>query len=156
MAGLAREYALCTRWFCSVPGETWPNRDFVTSARSFGKTGQWNGLRTTRDTIFHRLSNVGASWRIYHDAVAQTWLYTGLYGKGAWAGMDRFFEDVKNDRLPAYSFIEPDYGIGSTKWYARYTGFTRLFGDTYGNSHHPEQAKSGAEFLAGEYLIAGI
>src|SRR5690242_3021177 len=24
LATLAREFAVCTRWFCSVPGETWP------------------------------------------------------------------------------------------------------------------------------------
>ncbi len=33
---LAREFAVCTRWHCSVPGETWPNRNFLHAATSDG------------------------------------------------------------------------------------------------------------------------
>ena len=32
ISALARDYAVCTQWFCSVPGETWPNRDFAVAA----------------------------------------------------------------------------------------------------------------------------
>ena len=28
LSTLAREYAVCNRWFASVPSETWPNRLF--------------------------------------------------------------------------------------------------------------------------------
>ncbi|MGH2394607.1 MAG: alkaline phosphatase family protein, partial [Candidatus Limnocylindria bacterium] len=34
LAELAREYAVCTRWHSSVPGATWPNRNFVHAATS--------------------------------------------------------------------------------------------------------------------------
>ncbi len=33
---LAREYAICDRWFSSLPGPTWPNRMFVHGASSAG------------------------------------------------------------------------------------------------------------------------
>jgi phospholipase C len=33
---LAREFAVCDRWFSSLPGPTWPNRFFVHAATSGG------------------------------------------------------------------------------------------------------------------------
>src|SRR5215472_12173796 len=38
LARLACEFAVCTRWFCSVPGETWPNRNFTHAAKSDANT----------------------------------------------------------------------------------------------------------------------
>jgi phospholipase C len=156
VSGLARNFAVCTRWFSSVPGETWPNRDFAVAARSFGRANQHYWVRDTTDTVFHRLQDAGASWRIYHDAIAHTYLYDRLYGQGGFKPLSQFFEDVEKDELPRYSFIEPDYGIGYNQWYARWSGFSKIWGDTRGNSHHPGQAHSMAEFIAGENLIAGI
>ena len=34
LSTLAREYTVCSRWFCSVPSETWPNRLFAHAATS--------------------------------------------------------------------------------------------------------------------------
>jgi phospholipase C len=34
LSTLAREFAVCSRWFCSVPGTTWPNRLFAHAAQS--------------------------------------------------------------------------------------------------------------------------
>jgi Phosphoesterase family len=36
LSTLAQQFAVCCRWFCSVPGETWPNRNFVHAATSDG------------------------------------------------------------------------------------------------------------------------
>ena len=33
---LAREFAVCDRWFASIPGPTWPNRFFIHAASSGG------------------------------------------------------------------------------------------------------------------------
>ena len=35
LSTLALEFGVCTRWFCSVPGETWPNRNFMHAAGLF-------------------------------------------------------------------------------------------------------------------------
>ena len=45
---LASEFAICTRWFCSVPGETWPNREFVHSGTSRGRA-DIVGIRLSED-----------------------------------------------------------------------------------------------------------
>ncbi|MBA3522710.1 MAG: hypothetical protein H0T90_09445, partial [Gemmatimonadales bacterium] len=37
LASLAREFAVCDRWFSSVPGPTWPNRLFVHAGTSDGQ-----------------------------------------------------------------------------------------------------------------------
>jgi phospholipase C len=62
LARLAREFAVCTRWFCSVPGETWPNRNFAHAATSDGDTS----IETrpyTNPTIFERSSSRPGSRR---------------------------------------------------------------------------------------------
>lgn len=33
---LAREFCVCDRWFCSVPGPTWPNRLYAVTGQSDG------------------------------------------------------------------------------------------------------------------------
>ena len=33
---LAREYAVCDHWFCSVPGATWPNRLYAVCGKAAG------------------------------------------------------------------------------------------------------------------------
>jgi phospholipase C len=155
ISGLARNYAVCINWHCSVPGETWPNRDFAVAAQSFGRVNQAYERRPG-PTIFDRLMEAQQSWRIYHDTVAHTWLYPGLFFKGGFASTSQLLDDIQNDKLPKYSFIEPDYGIGTSNSLFKKLGISGKIGDTYGNSHHPSQASSGAEFLAGEYLIAAI
>lgn len=156
LSGLAKEFAVCTRWFCSVPGATWPNRDFAVSGRSFGAVNQVYALRPTTHTIFNRLSSAGKSWRIYHDSCAHTWLYQNLHGRGGFRGMDELMRDIANGTLPDYAYVEPDYGLGSTKRWLSAAGLEHVLGDAYGNSQHPSQASSRLEFLAGEYLIASI
>src|SRR3954451_4887985 len=37
LTGLAKNYAICDRWFSSVPGPTLPNRSFIHSATSIGR-----------------------------------------------------------------------------------------------------------------------
>src|SRR5207249_3564501 len=66
LSKLALEFAVCDRWFCSVPGETWPNRNYLHAATSDGETDiEVRGY--TNPTIFELLEDHGASWRIYHD-----------------------------------------------------------------------------------------
>jgi phospholipase C len=68
---LAREFAICNKWFSSVPGPTWPNRFFIHCATSGGYLD--NALRDYEmRTIFQNLSEVGVNWRIYYHDVPQS------------------------------------------------------------------------------------
>ena len=111
LATLAKSFALCTRWHCSVPGATWPNRNFAHAGTSDGTVDIEIGFYTN-PTIFHRLSQAGKTWRIYRDpnSLAQVMAFEWLTDEeriGNWRRLEEFADDVRNDRLPHYSFLEP-------------------------------------------------
>ncbi|MBV9174336.1 MAG: phosphoesterase [Chloroflexi bacterium] len=75
---LAKEFAICDRWFASVPGPTWPNRFFVHGASSAGWADSpqtkdeipwetFEGFRYTNGSIFELLHASGHRWRLYND-----------------------------------------------------------------------------------------
>jgi phospholipase C len=138
---LAREFAVCDHWFCSVPGETWPNRDFLHAGTSFGHVDIHRApIWSNPPTIFRLLDTVRRRWRIYHEGIAQIFLYSQLFTASDRRGNHRqLIADIQGDRLPAYAFVEPDYGLPGA-----------------GNSQHPSQASSREEFVNGEQFIANI
>ena len=111
LATLAKEFAVCTRWFASVPGETWPNRNFIHAATSAGETDIEPGFYYDR-TIFELLEDAGKSWHIYHDDTPQVWVFANLWVPPArhakWFAVTAFAEHVASGQLPTYSFIEPN------------------------------------------------
>lgn len=140
---LAKQFAVCTNWHCSVPGETWPNRNFVHAATSEDTVDIELGLYDS-PTIFDTLERHGASWRVYHDGRAQLWAFRKLWTGpriARWEAISRFEEHVAGGELAAYSFIEPDHQ-----------------GDD-SNSQHPGNnppQSGGADFVRGEELVAHI
>jgi phospholipase C len=109
---LAREYAICDAWFSSVPGPTLPNRAFAHFGTSFGRLDMSPDYFRMRPSIYQRLRQAGPQGRIYYyDPTSSTLGLTFLLAdQGRYFGL---FGDFKNDcrknRLPAYSFIEPNY-----------------------------------------------
>ena len=143
LATLAKEFAVCTRWHCSVPGETWPNRNFLHAATSEETVAIEIGFYES-PTIFDTLEREGSSWRVYHDGRAQLWAFRHLWlGEriGRWGPVSDFEEHVANGDLATYSFIEPDH-------------HGRDSGSQHPNNNKP--ASNGADFLRGEQLIADI
>ncbi len=130
LSTLALEFAVCTRWFCSVPGETWPNRNYMHAATSDGETDISHRFFFDH-TIFEVLSDHGKTWHIYHGDTPQTWAFPALWDLEArhasWYPLAAFAEHVAQDRLPHYSFLEPNHGI------------VPLLGDEEAsNSQHPD------------------
>jgi phospholipase C len=161
LAGLAKDFAVCTRWFSSVPGETWPNRNFAHAATSDAASQIEVGFYND-PTIFERLEAGHQTWHIYYDGPPQVWFFGKLWkprlrdllpnrkGRLAnWYAMPRFFEHVLDGNLPAYSFIEPAHNhIFEDKNAPRQTNSQHChnnFGDP-----------AAADFRAGERLIAEI
>jgi phospholipase C len=167
LSRLALEFAVCTRWFASVPGETWPNRNFMHAATSDGETNI--EIREYKNpTIFELLSKHGKSWRIYYDDTPQVWAFHTLWDKDQyhanWFTMDRFASHVKEGRLPNYSFIEPNHRPPVHVMGDQFP----LGGQDVSNSQHPENnvvpvadyaagtdAPDG-DFARGERLIASV
>ena len=138
---LAREFAVCDRWFASVPGPTWPNRLFIHAATSAGQID--NNLHEggyNIDTIYDRLEEANISWRIYFHDFPQSLALDHLQGdfilKKRFKLFDDFLDDARTGNLPAYAFIEP-----------RYTDFLFL----KANDQHPPH-----DVALGEYLIADV
>ena len=118
LATLADSFAVCTRWHCSVPGATWPNRNFVHAGTSDGTVDIEVGFYDN-ETVFHRLEAAGRGWRIYRDrrSLAQVMAFGWLTDDeriGNWHLTEDFAADVAAGRLAAYTFIEPCHdGAGS-------------------------------------------
>src|SRR5262249_9746086 len=73
---LATEFALCDRWFSSLPGPTWPNRFFLLAATSGGlddspsdldvvTSTTVEGYRFANGNIFDLLDDYCINWRIF-------------------------------------------------------------------------------------------
>jgi phospholipase C len=109
---LALSFGVCDRWFCSVPGETWPNRNFLHAATSDGETNiEIRGY--TDPTIFELLEENGRDWRIYHEDTPQAWAFPKLWNTPArharWHPVEHFAREVAAGELPEYTFIEPNH-----------------------------------------------
>jgi phospholipase C len=147
---LAREFAVCDSWFCSMPGPTWPNRFFVLAGTSGGldhapsnsqmaawMAGTPNGLGFESSHIFTRLTQKGYDWRIYRDGfLAQVVALKGIGLFDTLSYGQRFARDIADAHYPAvFTFIEPNYGDIARGTYAG------------GSSQHPLDDVTGGEAL---------
>ena len=127
LSQLARAYAVCDRWFCSLPSETWPNRSFVHAGTSFGRLNNGDQLFEGHDpvpnlsffggrkTVFDVLDAHHIPWKVYHDSLlapslmsTQFWTLAQKLQYAA-ASFTDFERDAAAGALPAYSFIEPEF-----------------------------------------------
>jgi phospholipase C len=122
---LAREFCVCDHWFCSVAGETFPNRCYAVAGTSRGRRNNIRGFRRLLSynvpSFLRHLDEAGVEWRWYsHDAVPTLWMMDPLYGLSAEtipAYFDRrdalgnrsFLERAAADDLPAVSWIDPNF-----------------------------------------------
>ena len=121
---LARQFALLNYYHSSLPGPTWPNRFFIHAATSGGLTDSpgtaeiAEGFAFQNGTIYDALERAGKNWRIYHDGLPQAagisslrLSYVDPFTKN-FRGMSFFEQDVADNNLPEYTFIEPNYDTG--------------------------------------------
>jgi phospholipase C len=118
ISALAKSYAVCDRWFCSVPTETWPNRSFVHAGTSNGNVingNPPNPFDWDVDTIFNVLEACGYSWKVYCDTALVPSLTFAMFPKlwpyalNRFAHFDDFKEDCRKGALPRYTFLEPSF-----------------------------------------------
>ena len=118
---LADAFPVGDRWFCSVLGQTDPNRRYLIAGTSAGMTDD-GGVSIANlaepapnGTIFNLLDRHGISWENYvysYPTGATPELYavndtlTELLHHKA---LDDFFTDAASGRLPAFSLLDPDY-----------------------------------------------
>jgi phospholipase C len=149
LATLATHFAVATNWHCSVPGATWPNRNFAHAATSDGTVDIEIGFYED-DTIFDRLEDHGGSWHVYHDGIAQVIAFRRLWDDDRianWYCFDDFARHVADDALPDYSFIEPRHsGPRSNSQHPGNNDFDSV----------PTSPDATSDFARGDALIASI
>jgi phospholipase C len=120
---LAREFAVCDRWFSPMPGPTWPNRFFAHAASSNGldhspTTAEivlWEalaGFSFPNGTIYDRMNSHNVRWRLYAgDDFPLTAALKGIQLTLAHPYRE-FAADVSAaDYGVAYTLIEPSYNV---------------------------------------------
>ncbi len=149
MSGLAKGFAVCDHWYCSVPTETIPNRSFIHMATSQGvlkdtveikqpdgsmKKGQFE---YTAPTIYTALTNAKVLWSMYgYDAppLARSTIKELQEADNSHFGTYADFQTaIDNKEMAEYVFLEPQWGVT-------------------GNSMHPNyNVAKGEEFLLQVY-----
>jgi phospholipase C len=143
---LAKHFAICDRWFASVPGPTWVNRFFVHTGTARGiarmPNDKWDlegyALHDQR-TVYDELNAHGKSWRIYFHDAAQTLALTHQWqsqNRLNYAHIDQFEAHTAGPAtdFPAFVFIEPQYA-----------------GDNPNDDHPPYDVMNGERLIARVY-----
>jgi phospholipase C len=129
---LVSTFPLADRWFCSVLGQTDPNRRYVIAGTSAGLTDDistspaiggaaQNAVLAQRanGTIFERLSDKGIDWLNYAAAFplgATPELFPAIdttLESTHRRPFDRFFTDAASGALPGFSFLDENYNTQS-------------------------------------------
>lgn len=115
---LASEFAICDRWFCSVPGSTWPNRIASLAGEARGKDNLALPLYDRRS--FVRSLPEGVSWRWYSSDPGSLRLVDDRYRVGwedNFAHVEKptalqpatLFGDIRDEKLPQVAWIDPNF-----------------------------------------------
>ncbi len=143
---LAKSFAVSDAWFASVPSQTWPNRGFTQTGSSDGFINN-NYTPWGINTIFDVFGKNNLSWMVYNDgslpSLTKTMFLTKyLTNDTNFRGISEFKAACAqpatapaNQKLPAFSFIEPNFGvIGNDESY-----------------HPPHDVRPGEQFLSTIY-----
>lgn len=117
---LARNFNTFSRYFCSVMGPTFPNREYLYSAQSGGHIAndlplpsQSNPLPTgfTWPTILDRLNAAGVPWAAYGSDVPTAWLFFhhNYDSPGRIRHITDYFVDAAAGTLPSVVFLDPSF-----------------------------------------------
>jgi phospholipase C len=114
LAAAGRAFTFCDRFFCSLLGSTFPNREYMHAATSYGATdnsyppqvGYPTGFPDT--TIFAALAAKGISNRYFYvdEPVSALWGQPGVDRSG-W--VEDYYQRCASGTLPALSFVDPSF-----------------------------------------------
>ncbi len=122
--GLHDSSTLCTNYFCSLLGPTWPNRFYTAAGTSGGITtnGVWGYGVFDYPIILDLLEDAHISWKVYNigmdsvpfgntDNVFFFW-QRFAHDPRAHANKQDFFTDLNQGTLPNVSWIIPSFARG--------------------------------------------
>jgi phospholipase C len=136
LSGLARGFAVCDHWFCSVPTETFPNRAFLGAATSLGHLDDATSVYATQ-SIYGLLTAHGINWSIYgYDSPPLTRLNfpdTTSAPDSHFGLFTDFQAAAAAGTLAPYTFLEPSWGSSGNSQHPNYDVALgeRLINDVY-------------------------
>lgn len=160
LSELARSFAVCDQYHCSVPSQTIPNRDFVHAATSTGHVNNGPDVQCGARTIFNQIQDAvdggrqDLSWGIFgNNEFASGKDVDGKFGDGHFSltrlimtqlhapALDKNFGTLAEfeakcaaGTLPSYTFLEPNYG-----------------GPGQNDQHPPSDIRAGEQLIADIY-----
>lgn len=116
---LARNFCICDRWFCSVPGATWPNRLYAVTGKSQGKDNRMPPIYDLPSFVRH-LDAAEVPWSWYAHDIASLRLIDGKYrvlhgskffwfDRRTWVNPVTFLDHAASGNLPAVAWIDPNF-----------------------------------------------
>jgi phospholipase C len=110
---VARAFTTFDRFFCSLLASTYPNREYMHAAQSYGMIDNTlpvgpTGLGFPDSTIFASLAAKGVSNRYFYTdiPVSALWGAPGLARSGQ---VQEYYERCASGTLPAVSFVDPAF-----------------------------------------------
>ena len=119
---LARDFTICDRWFCSLPGPTQPNRAYALAGTSDSRKHNFSTQELLQlkgfnaPTIFEKLP-ANVSWQCYsHDISGMRFFKKFRTAQIPQINkIDKFITDAAAGALPNVSWIDPDFGLAVYK-----------------------------------------
>lgn len=155
LSTLAKKYAVCDHWFCSVPSQTLPNRDFFHAAQSNGHVNNKPDSYCDAKTIFTQIQDEitkgnkkDLSWKIYSGTnqkgpFSLTRIILTELNKPSFdpnfKSIDEFYKDAKAGTLPSYCFLEPQFHDD------------KKTGVVQNDMHPPNDIRKGEQLIADVY-----
>jgi phospholipase C len=109
----AKAFTTFDRFFCSLLGPTYPNREYMHAAQSYGMTDNSLPVSATQlgfpdTTIFAALTKAGVSNRYFYAdlPISALWGAPGLARSGQ---VQEYYERAAAGTLPALSFVDPAF-----------------------------------------------
>src|SRR4051794_1814758 len=136
---LARAFTTYDRFFCSILASTYPNREYMHAAESYGKKdnslppGAAQGKGFPDTTIWAACARRGVSARYFYNdlPVSALWGAPGLSRSGR---IEEYYQRAANGTLPHVSFVDPS--------------FVNEGGGTSGDEHPHGDIRAGQAFVS--------
>ncbi|HYZ80628.1 MAG TPA: alkaline phosphatase family protein [Solirubrobacteraceae bacterium] len=116
---LVEQFPVGNRYFSSALAQTYPNRRFLfcgTASGLVATTSQTFQIPAANGTIFDRLDAHHVNWANYYQQVPSGLIVPGfatVARRPRLRKIDQFYKDAAAGRLPAVSFLDPNYATTS-------------------------------------------